>query len=69
MTANDLVRYAESKGWKFVRRGNRSSHLIFGHTDYRYHLAIPDHGHKQIKPGLLATLLRQIDGTWKGTHA
>jgi hypothetical protein len=33
-------------------------------SDFDYVLVIPMHGSKEIGPGLLAKLLKQIDGTW-----
>jgi len=66
MRAKDLIRYAESRGWYFVRRGGRSSHAIFEHHDYPYQVVIPVHGGKDMTKRLLGQLLKQIDGTWKG---
>jgi predicted RNA binding protein YcfA (HicA-like mRNA interferase family) len=38
MRARELIRYAEAKGWYFVRRGGRKSHAIFKHPDHPYHV-------------------------------
>ena len=64
MTAKALARYAEANGWEKVRRGGRHSHLIYAHPKRPYKIAIPDHGSKDIARGTLATILKQIDGTW-----
>jgi predicted RNA binding protein YcfA (HicA-like mRNA interferase family) len=68
VTARDLVAYAKSKGWRFVRRGGQSSHLIFAHPNRRYKLSIPDHGYKDIARGTLARMVKQIEGTWRKEH-
>ena len=64
MNAKTLVWYAESKGWRFVRRGSRASHMVFRHPAYWYKISIPDHGADDLSPGLVRTLLKQIDGKW-----
>jgi predicted RNA binding protein YcfA (HicA-like mRNA interferase family) len=69
MDARSLRRYAESKGWAFIRRGGRRSHLIFRHRDHKYLVVIPEHGGRSISKGLLNDLLKQIDGTWEGPHS
>ena len=69
MNAAEVVLYAKSRGWVFVRVGSRASHQIFRHDAYPYVVSIPNHGRKDIPKGLLATLIKQIDGTWKGPHS
>jgi predicted RNA binding protein YcfA (HicA-like mRNA interferase family) len=64
MTAKALARIAETNGWRHVRRGGRQSHLIYAHPGRPYKIAIPNHGAKDIARGTLATILKQIDGTW-----
>lgn len=68
MRARELIRYAEAKGWYFVRRGGRQSHAIFKHPDHPYHVVIASHGGKDIAKGTLETLLKQIEGRWKGSR-
>jgi len=63
--ARDIIAYAESKGWRFVRTGARSNHRIYKHPDFTYTVSIPDHGSRDIPRGTLATILKQIDGTWR----
>ncbi len=65
MKARDVIAYAESHGWKFLRIGSRASHRIYRHPNYAYLLLIPDHGSKDLATGTLATILKQIDGTWR----
>ncbi len=67
MRAREVIRYAESRGWYFARRGGRQSHAIFKHPDYPYQVVIPDHGGKDIAKGTLEQILKQIEGTWKGS--
>ncbi|MBV9438382.1 MAG: type II toxin-antitoxin system HicA family toxin [Candidatus Eremiobacteraeota bacterium] len=67
MKAKDLVRYAESKGWTFVR--STASHRIYRHPALPYIVSIPSHGSKDIPTGTLVMLRKQIDGTWGGRHS
>jgi predicted RNA binding protein YcfA (HicA-like mRNA interferase family) len=66
MRARELIRYAEAKGWRFVRRGGRSSHAIYEHDEYSYQVVIPIHGGKDFTKRMLEQLLKQIEGRWKG---
>jgi predicted RNA binding protein YcfA (HicA-like mRNA interferase family) len=66
VTGKEVARYAELKGWRFVRRGARKSHVIYDHPDHWYHVSIPLDGSRDVSKGLLADLLKQINGTWKG---
>jgi predicted RNA binding protein YcfA (HicA-like mRNA interferase family) len=65
MRARELIRYAESHGWYFLRRGGKASHVIFAHRLHDYRISIPVH-RTDVPKGLLAKLLAQIEGTWKG---
>jgi predicted RNA binding protein YcfA (HicA-like mRNA interferase family) len=67
MKAKDLMRYAESKGWTLHRI--TGSHHVYKHADQAYLVVIPAHGSKDLAPGTLAILMKQIDGRWKGPHA
>ncbi len=64
MKSRDIVRYAEANGWTFLRHG-KGSHDVYAHPDFDYVLVVPMHGSKDVGPGLLAKLLKQIDGTWR----
>jgi predicted RNA binding protein YcfA (HicA-like mRNA interferase family) len=61
MTGKDLARYAVSKGWFFLRRGGRASHVIFAHPASSQRVTIPDHRGKDVPKGLLAVLLKKIN--------
>jgi predicted RNA binding protein YcfA (HicA-like mRNA interferase family) len=67
MRGRDVARYAESKGWSFLRRGSRANHAIFAHPEHWYRVSIPM-ARTDIPKGTLDVLLKQIDGTWKGPH-
>jgi predicted RNA binding protein YcfA (HicA-like mRNA interferase family) len=67
MKAKDVQRYAESKGW--VHQRTTASHFIYKRPGVPYIISIPKHAAKDVASGTLATLLKQIDGTWKGPHA
>ncbi|QHV97907.1 type II toxin-antitoxin system HicA family toxin [Spirosoma endbachense] len=58
MTAQELIRKAEDNGWREVRRVG--SHRIFKKEGKVLILSVPDHGHKDLKPGLLGKLLKII---------
>jgi len=64
MKASELVKYAKTKGWTFVRQG-AGSHVIYEHPDHAYILSLPMHGSKDLPTGTLAKLIKQIDGTWR----
>ena len=64
MSGRELAKYAERKGWRFVRHGH-GSHDIYAHEDYPYIVSIPMHGSKDIPVGTAAILKKQIDGTWR----
>ncbi|MGM9509522.1 type II toxin-antitoxin system HicA family toxin [Larkinella sp. GY13] len=57
MKASDLIKLIEEKGWYEDRR--KGSHRIFKHPDIKGHISIPDHGKKDLKPGILNDLLKQ----------
>jgi predicted RNA binding protein YcfA (HicA-like mRNA interferase family) len=65
MTGKALARYAEGKGWRFVRRGARASHMIYAHANNPRHISIPDHGPRDLSRGTLMSILKQIDETWR----
>jgi predicted RNA binding protein YcfA (HicA-like mRNA interferase family) len=62
MKSRDVVRYAQEHS--FLRHG-KGSHEVYAHPDFDYVLVLPMHGSKDIGPGLLAKLLKHIDGTWR----
>ncbi|MBV8151642.1 MAG: type II toxin-antitoxin system HicA family toxin [Candidatus Eremiobacteraeota bacterium] len=65
MRARDVIAYAESRGWRFLRFGSRGSHRIYEHEEHSYTLSIPDHGSTDVPAGTLSKILKQIDGRWR----
>jgi predicted RNA binding protein YcfA (HicA-like mRNA interferase family) len=65
MTGKALARCAESKGWYFLRRGSRASHMIYAHPKSAYRITIPDHGTKDLARGTLESIVKQIERTWR----
>ena len=61
MTGKDLARYAEGKGWHFLRRGGRASHVIYAHPASSRTITISIHRGKDVPKGLLMVLLKKID--------
>ena len=61
LNRRDLVRYAKMRGWRFLRHG-KGSHDVYVNPSFKHPLVIPTHGSKDIAPGTLKKLLRQIDG-------
>jgi predicted RNA binding protein YcfA (HicA-like mRNA interferase family) len=57
MTARDLIKQLEAAGWVEVRQSG--SHRNFKHPAYKKLISVPDHAKKDLKPGLLNTLLKQ----------
>lgn len=57
MTPKDFIKKLEAGGWIEVRR--ESSHRIFRHPDFTNNLSVPDHGKRDIKPGILNKLMKQ----------
>ena len=58
MKWSELRRYAEHKGWVFVRSGKK--HDIYRHPDKPYVIQIERHSSVEVKNGLLMRLLKQI---------
>lgn len=57
MKVNQLIKLLETAGWKEVRQ--TGSHKIFKHPDFRDNISVPDHGNKDLKPGLESRILKQ----------
>lgn len=58
MKAAELVKLIESNGWHFARNG-KGSHRIYEKEGNPDHISVPDHGKKDLPPGLLNKLLKQ----------
>jgi len=61
VTGKELARLAEGKGWLFLRRGGRASHVIYGHPATSQRITIPIHRGKDVPKGLLMVLLKKIN--------
>lgn len=61
MNYQEVFREMKAAGWKFERNG-KGSHKIFRHPDYDYPIVIPDHGSKELHPGLIKAIMKQING-------
>lgn len=57
MKYNELIRIAKRNGWKFKRQG-KGSHEVW--TKDGNEIIIPNHGAKEIPPGLQKSLLKQM---------
>lgn len=60
MKWREFERIAREKGWHLARHG--AQHDIYEHDDYEYPIQIERHWGKEIKPGLLKRLMKQING-------
>lgn len=56
MTAHELIKELVANGW--VENRQKGSHRILKKENNPLTLAVPDHGHKDLKPGLLSKLRR-----------
>jgi predicted RNA binding protein YcfA (HicA-like mRNA interferase family) len=57
MTANEVIKKITKLGWVEVRQ--TGSHRIFKHPDHALSIVVPDHGKKDLKPGLLRDILKK----------
>lgn len=58
MNYNELVKLLKQAGWRFYRSG-KGSHQIWQHPERQNKLAVPDHGSKEIDPGLVRGIKKQ----------
>lgn len=56
LTAKQVLTAFEKIG--FVAERKKGSHRILKKRGYKYHLSVPDHGHRPLKQGLLRRLIR-----------
>jgi len=61
VTGKALAQYAEGKGWFFLRRGGRASHVIYAHPATSHRVTIPIHRGKDVPKGLVMVLLKKIN--------
>ncbi len=58
MNYNELAKLMKQAGWYFDRNG-KGSHKIWKHPERPNPITIPDHGSKEINPGLVRGIKRQ----------
>jgi predicted RNA binding protein YcfA (HicA-like mRNA interferase family) len=56
VTAKQLIKVLESQGWYLKR--TRGSHHYFRHPTIPDAIAVPVHGSRNVKPGLLLNILK-----------
>jgi predicted RNA binding protein YcfA (HicA-like mRNA interferase family) len=52
MNYNELAKLMKEAGWYFYRIG-KGSHKLWAHPNRQDQIPIPDHGSREIDPGLL----------------
>lgn len=57
MTAPELIKRLEAAGW--IEERQSGSHRVFKKPNVQKLISVPDHGKKDLKPGLLNKLLKQ----------
>ena len=58
MNYAELTKLLKNAGWYFDREG-KGSHKIWRHPERHYQIPVPDHGSKEIKPGLVRGIKKQ----------
>jgi len=58
MNYNELTKLMKQAGWRFYRNG-KGSHKIWIHPDLNVQIPVPDHGNREIDPGLLRGIRKQ----------
>ena len=58
MNYNELAKLMKDAGWHFERNG-KGSHKIWRHPEKPNPIIIPDHGSKEINPGLVRGIKKQ----------
>ena len=56
---NELFRLLKQNGWYEVKQSG--SHITLQHTDRNEQLFVPFHGSKEVKKGLLKSILKQAN--------
>ena len=59
VTAKQLIKVLERRGWYLKR--TRGSHHYFRHPTIQDAVAVPVHGSRNVKPGLLLNILKTAD--------
>lgn len=58
MKYRELVELMKAAGWRFDRNG-KGSHKIYRHPEKSYPITVPDHGGKELNPGLVKAIRKQ----------
>ncbi len=58
MNYSELIKRLKEANWYFERNG-KGSHRIWRHPDRAEPLIIPDHGSKELNPGLVRGIMKQ----------
>ena len=58
MNYNELTKLMKDAGWRFDRNG-KGSHKIWVHPNRPNKIPVPDHGSKEINPGLVRGIKKQ----------
>ncbi len=58
MNYNELTELMKAAGWRFYRNG-KGSHKIWSHPERGNKIPVPDHGSKEISPGLVKAIKKQ----------
>lgn len=58
MNYRELTKEIQAIGWRFERNG-KGSHKVWRHPDKREPIIIPDHGSKELNPGLVKAIKKQ----------
>ena len=58
MNYNELTALLKQAGWRFYRNG-KGSHKIWVHPGRQCQMSVPDHGSRELKPGLVAGIRKQ----------
>jgi predicted RNA binding protein YcfA (HicA-like mRNA interferase family) len=58
MNYNELTKLMKKAGWRFHHNG-KGSHKMWAHPDRTYQISVPDHGSKEMDPGLVRGIKKQ----------
>ena len=59
MKCSELIKLLKNNGWYEIRQSG--SHIIMKHPEKKGTLPVPFHGPKEVKKGLLKTILKQAN--------
>lgn len=59
MKYGELIRLLQQNGWFAVRQ--KGSHIVMTHPDKVKQIVVPAHASKEVKKGLLVSILKEAD--------